>query len=156
MQRKKLIAELLETKQKRAHLSLLKGNAKLLDLDLARKIKDTYYDSWTKEPYKTRNAATALKAMSELVSGDEYKALAFWVSGIADLTEGKLEKAVKDLDDAAAIFREIKQEHNAAQTQVAKLIALAMLGKYSEAIETGKNALKIFEKFGDELAAGKD
>lgn len=155
MQRKKLIAELLETKQKSVHLSLLKDNAKLLDLDLARKIKDTYYDSWTKEPHKTRNAATALKAMSQLVSGDEYKALAFWVSGIADLTEGKLEKAVKDLDDSFAIFRRIKQEHNAAQTQVAKLIALAMLGKYTEAIKTGKSALKIFEKFGDELAAGK-
>ncbi len=155
MQRKKLIAELLETKRKRTHLSLLKENATLLDLELARKIKDTYYDSWTKEPHKTRNAATALKAMSELVSGDEYKALAFWVSGIADLTEGKLVKAVKDLEDAAAIFHKIKQEHNAAQTQVAKLIALAMLGKYAEAIETGKNALKIFENFGDELAAGK-
>ena len=95
--------------------------------------------------------------MSEkLVSGDELQSpLAFWVSGIADLTEGKLVKAVKDLEDAAAIFHKIKQEHNAAQTQVAKLIALAMLGKYAEAIETGKNALKIFEKFGDELAAGK-
>ncbi|MEO6590246.1 MAG: CHAT domain-containing tetratricopeptide repeat protein [Pyrinomonadaceae bacterium] len=155
MQRKKLIAELLKTKQKSRHISLLKENTKLLDLDFARKIKDTYYDSWTKEPQKTRNAATALKAMSELVSGDDYKALAFWVSGIADLTEGKLDKAIEDLNNASAIFRRIKQQHNAAQTQVAKLIALAMLGKYDEAIETGKSALKIFEKFGDELAAGK-
>lgn len=155
MQRKKLIAELLETKQKSAHLSLLRGNAKLLDLDLARKIKDTYYSSWTKEPHKTRNAATALKAMSELISGDEYKALASWVSGIADLTEGKLEKAVRDLDNAARIFRKLKQDHNAARTQVAKLIALAMLGRYAEAIATGKTALEIFKKYGDELAAGK-
>lgn len=155
MQRKKLIAELLEIKRKSAHLSLLKQNAKILDLDLARKLKDTYYDSWTKEPQKTRNAATALEAMSEMVSGDEYKALAFWVSGIADLTEGKLEKAIRDLDEAAALFRNIKQHHNAAQTQVSKLIALAMLGKYDEAIATGKNALKTFEKSGDELAAGK-
>lgn len=155
MKRKKLIAELLETKQKSAHLSILKENARLLDLDLARKLKDTYYESWTKEPYKTRNAATALKAMAELVGGDEYRALAFWVAGIADLTEGKLQKSVKDLDAAAKIFREIKQEHNAAQTQVAKLIALAMLGRYDEAFETGKTTLKIFEKFDDELAAGK-
>lgn len=155
MQRKKLIAELLEIRRKSAHLSLLKENAKLLDLDLARKLKDTYYDSWTKEPQKTRNAATALEAMSEMISGDEYKALAFWVSGIADLTEGKLEKAIEDLDEAATLFRKIKQQHNAAQTQVSKLIALAMLGKYDEAIATGKNALKIFEKSGDELAAGK-
>lgn len=155
MQRKQLIAELLEIKRKSAHLSLLRENAKLLDLDLARNLKDTYYDSWTKEPQKTRNAATALEAMSEMISGDEYKALAFWVSGIADLTEGKLEKAIKDLDEAAALFRKIKQHHNAAQTQVSKLIALAMLGRYDEAIATGKNALKIFEKAGDALAAGK-
>lgn len=155
MQRKKLIAELLEIKRKSVHLSLLKQNAKILDLDLARKLKDTYYDSWTKEPQKTRNAATALEALSEMISGDEYKALAFWVSGIADLTEGKLEKAIKDLDEAATLFRKIKQHHNAAQTQVSKLIALAMLGKYDEAIATGKTALKIFERSGDELAAGK-
>lgn len=155
MQRRKLIAELLEIKRKSAHLSLLRENAKLLDLDLARKIKDTYYDSWTKEPQKTRNAATALRAMSEMISGDECLALAFWVSGVADLTEGKLEKAIEDLDQAAAVFRKIKQQHNAAQTQVSKLIALAMLGRYDEAIAAGKNALKIFEKSGDQLAAGK-
>ena len=90
-----------------------------------------------------------------MFSGEEYQALAYWVNGIADLTEGKLEKAICHLDKAAEIFQKIEKELNAAQTKVSKLLALAMLGRYDEAVKTGKNALKIFEKFGDEIAAGK-
>lgn len=155
MQPHELINNLLEIRQKKEHIYLLKKYARLLDLKLARNLKDTYYESWTKEPQKTRNAATALEAFSEIMPGAEISALAKWVRGIADLTDGKIEKAIADLDEAAGIFRKIGKEHDAAQTQVAKLIALALLGRYEEAAECGKNALKVFEKFGDELAAGK-
>ena len=155
MRQKKLIAKLLETDKKSEHRALFNKNSELLDLELAEKIKDTYYDSWTKEPYKTRNAAAALFVLAEMFPEDEFRALAVWVQGIADLTEGKLEKAIADLEKAAEIFQQIGQEHNAAQTKVSKLIALAMLGRYDQAVETGKNALKIFDKYGDELAAGK-
>jgi len=151
----KLISKLIEIKEKREQISLLEKHKNLLDLEFARNLKNTYYDSWTKEPQKTRNAATALEILTKILPDEEISALEKWVDGIADLTEGKLEKAVRDLDKSAEIFRRIDREHDAAQTQVAKLIALALLGKYKEAFSTGKNALKIFEKFGDELAAGK-
>lgn len=155
MQPEQLIEKLLKIKTKSAHIALLKAHKNLLELEFAHKLKNTYYDSWTKEPQKTRNAATALQVLTKILPDEEVKALAEWVNGIADLTEGKLEKAVTDLDKAAAIFRKIDKDHEAAQTQVAKLIALALLGKYEEAISTAKTALKIFEKFEDELAAGK-
>lgn len=155
MQSEQLILKLLKIKRTSEHLSLFRKHKNLLDLEFARNLKNTYYKSWTNEPQKTRNAATALKALTKILPGKEIEALAEWVNGIADLTEGKLKKTVKDLDKSAAIFRQIGNEHDAAQTQVAKLIALALLGKYAEAIITGKSALKIFEKFGDELAAGK-
>lgn len=155
MQRHELIAKLLVTNKKQRHLSLFKQHYDLIDLQFARDLKDTYYDSWTTAPQKTLNTATALEVLAKILSFDEVRALAIWVRGIADLTGGKIEKAVQDLDKSAAIFLEIGQEHNAAQTQVAKLIALALLGNYDEAIKTGERALKIFEKYNDSLAAGK-
>ncbi len=155
MQPEQIIEKLLKINIKSEHLALLNTHKGLLDLEFAYNLKNTYYDSWTKEPKKTRNAATALEALTKILPEEEIKALAEWVKGIADLTEGKTEKAVADLDKAAAIFRKIDKDHEAAQTQVAKLTALALLGKYNEAIFTAKTSLKTFEKFGNELAAGK-
>lgn len=155
MHSEKLIAQLLKIKRKSEHFALLKKHKNLLGAQFAIKLKNTYYDSWTKEPQKTRNAATALEALTKILPDIEIKALAEWVKGIAALTNGKIEQAVADLDASAAIFSKIGQEHNSAQTQVAKLIALALLGKYEDSVKTGEKALKTFEKFHDELAAGK-
>ena len=134
---------------------MFKKYTDLIDLQFARDLKDTYYGSWTSAPQQTLNAAAALEELAKLLRTDEVRALASWVRGIADLTDGKIEKAVRDLDKAAAFFLKIEQKHNAAQTQVAKLIALALLGKYDEAVKIGEHALKIFEKYNDDLAAGK-
>lgn len=155
MHRHELISKLLETSDKRTQKALLQKNSALLDSAFAEALKNTYYDSWTTEPKKTRNAARALEILAEMIPADNVRGFAAWVRGIADLTEGKLEKTVADLDAAAAIFRKIGEEHQSAQTQVAKLIALALLGRYEDAVKTGEAALKIFEKYGDELAAGK-
>ncbi|HEX9960172.1 MAG TPA: CHAT domain-containing protein, partial [Pyrinomonadaceae bacterium] len=125
------------------------------DVKLAAALKEICYAAWTTEPVKAQKAARALKTLVKFNPQAEISALSFWVSGIAELTGGRLESAMKNLDRAADIFFQIDMEHDAAQTQVAKLIALAMLGRYDEAIETSKKTLKIFEKYGDELAAGK-
>lgn len=155
MEKDELIEELLKTSNKQRILNILENNSDFVNVNFAEELKNTYYDSWTKEPQKTRNAAVALTELSNILPDVEIKALAEWVSGIANLTEGKLEKTVTDLDKAAELFRKIGKEHEAAQTQVAKLTALAFLGRYKEAILNGKSALKTFEKFGNELAAGK-
>jgi CHAT domain-containing protein len=81
--------------------------------------------------------------------------MASWVNGIADITSGKLESAVKHLDNASRLLARLGNEHESAQPLVAKLIALAMLGKYKAAQLTGEKALKIFSKYRDQLAAGK-
>ena len=155
MQSLKLINLLLATSKKEKHLALIKKHPDLINIQFARDLKDTYYDSWTSAPQKTLNAASALETLVEILPSNEIKALASWVRGIADLTKGKNEKAIDDLDKSASIFKQIGQEHNAAQTQVAKLTAFALLGKYDESVKTGESALKVFEKYGDELAAGK-
>ncbi len=122
---------------------------------LARQLKDICQTAWSAQPSRTQKAARALKSLSEFSPTDEIKAYAMWGEGIAELTKGRLVAAAENLDDAAAVFRRCGQPLEAAQTQVAKLIALALLGKYKEALKCGASALKIFEKFGDELAAGK-
>ena len=155
MRRQELINKLLDTKQKRHHLRLFKQYSELVDLQLASDLKDTCYDSWTKAPQKTRNAAKALEALYNILPYDEVKALASWARGIASLTEGKIEGAIADLDISSELFRSLKQLSKSAQPQVSKLYALSLLGRYGEAVETGKAALKIFEKHKDILASAK-
>lgn len=155
MQTQELIARLLKTNEKIRQRSLLKKHAQLIDLTLAEELKNTYYQFWTTEPRKTRNAATALECLFEILPLDEVNALANWVRGIAFLTEGKNERAIASLDAAARKFSLLQKPYQAAQTQVSKLYVLALLGRYGETVEVGEKALRIFEKYGDELAAGK-
>ncbi len=155
MPSRRIAEKLILARTKRERDSILSKTARKNDVEIARRLKDICYEVWTSEPTKAQKTALALQNLIKINPHDEIKALAFWVAGIAELTKGKFEKAVENLDKSSEIFRKIKQEHEAANTQVAKLIALALLGKYSEAVKTGKSALKIFEKYGDELAAGK-
>jgi len=151
-----LITSLLDTKDKRKQKAILKKNLSLLDLSFAEQIKDTYYDSWTTEPQKTRNAASSLAIMSEMFpQQEEIRGLAHWVQGIAFLTDGKIEKACHELDAAAQIFNSLNQSLRAAQTQISKLYALALLGRYDEAVKTGKAALKVLQRHQETLPAAK-
>jgi CHAT domain-containing protein len=82
-------------------------------------------------------------------------ACAAWAAGVAAISAGAMDEAIKRLDDAAERFERIGAGHTAASTQVSKLIALAMLGRYDEAIACGTRARDTFLAFGDTLAAGK-
>lgn len=125
------------------------------DVELAFALKEICYAAWTKEPTKAQHAALALEVLAELNPTEKIQALSAWISGIALLTEGKIECALEKLETANKMFLKIKEEHLAAQTQVSQIYTLALLGRYDEAVGCGNNALKIFEKYGDELAAGK-
>jgi CHAT domain-containing protein/predicted metal-dependent hydrolase len=155
MKRRDLVARLIEAEEKTVQRSLLTENSRLADIRLAYLLKDTFYDLWTTQPKKVRNAASALSILAKQKKDLEIGALARWVSGIADLTKGKTEHAIVNLDKAADFFSLENKEMAAAQTRVSKLYALALLGRYDEAISCGKAVLKIFEKYDDDLAAGK-
>lgn len=155
MKNRKLIEKLLITNIKAAHRLLYKKHLAFLNIKLAEELKNTFYSSWTSEPEKTRNAAIALEVLFEFIPEPEIKALAKWVDAIADLTVGNTQTAIEKLAEAHQIFQFLEKPYQAAQTQVSKIYALALPGRYDEAIECGKEALKIFEEYGDELAAGK-
>lgn len=152
---RKIAENLISAGNKGERKTILSKISRKNDLKLARELKNICYEFWTSAPTKTQKTALALQNLLEINPNEEISALSFWVSGIADLTCGKLESAIKNFDKSSEIFQKISKKLESAQTQVAKLIALALLGKYDEAIQTGEKAIKIFRIYGDELAIGK-
>jgi len=111
--------------------------------------------AWASDPKRVRACAKAIDALemhspAPLVAGNGE-----WVRGIAAITRGKFERAVDHLRRAGELLVESDHASDAANSRVALLLALAMLGRYDEAIEAGLSAIPILEKGGDELAAGK-
>ncbi len=155
MQSHQLVSKLLVIKEKQKQISLLKKYHELINLEFARDLTDTCYNSWTKEPQKTKNAAEALEALCQIYPHDEVKALASWARAIASLIDGKIEKAIVELDISSELFRSLNQLRQSAQPQVSKLYALSLLGRYDEAVETGRAALRIFENHKDLLGSVK-
>ncbi|MEO8574932.1 MAG: tetratricopeptide repeat protein, partial [Pyrinomonadaceae bacterium] len=155
MKRSTLAARLIHERNNGRRKTLLAGNRALADAALARELKDFCYRVWTSEPAETRKASAALKTLVEFRADKETVALGHWVNGIADITAGRLESAATNLDSASRLLARLGHEHESAQPLVARLIALAMLGKYRAAELTGEKALRIFSKYRDQLAAGK-
>jgi tetratricopeptide (TPR) repeat protein len=155
MLRKNLAEQLVSAQSAPVRHQILAENKSFADEKLAVAIKDVCYAAWTGEPTRAQKAADALRSLYKFRPGREIGAFFHWVSGISDITRGKLEAAIENLDKAAGVFLGLNREQDSAQTQVAKLIALALLGRYDEAVETGMRALKTFAKYGDDRAAGK-
>ena len=155
MKRSTLASRLIEARSISQRKKLLSENRALADARLARELKDECYRVWTSAPAKAQRAAAALDALVGFERSDETRAVRSWVAGIADITRGKLEDAIVHLNAASTLLLRSGYEHESAQPQVAKLIALAMLGRYDDARRAGEKALKIFNKYDDQLAAGK-
>ena len=84
------------------------------------------------------------------------RALAAWTTGLALLQiEAQLEQAVERIDAAATLFTTLGQAVHAASTQVAKTSALALLGRYDEAVSCATEAREVFVAHGEEAAAGR-
>ena len=73
----------------------------------------------------------------------------------AVVAEGQIEQAIPLLEDSEALLIQLGKPHTAASTQVIKLYALALLGRYDEAIACGLRAREVLLAHGDIRAAGK-
>ena len=155
MTRQELAKNLVSAKNEKDRKDLLENDKSQADVKLAWKIKEICYESWTNEPVIAQQTAAVLKTLANINLDEEIKAISHWIMGIAELTKGNLEKAIDNLEKSSEIFEPINKYHESAQTKVAKLVPLGLLGKYDEAIKTGEKALIEFENFGDKLAAGK-
>lgn len=135
--------------------TLLRENSALVDLDLAYRLKQICQDAWRSAPARSKQAAHALHSCQQQNRDPEIGALADWAAGIAALVEGQMESAVARLDAAESTFHKLGRQHPAAETQLAKLIGLAMLGRYEEAIACGLRARAVFLALDDQMEAAR-
>ena len=149
------LAALLVAASNAERQALLKENSALADVQLARILKDICLEGWSSNPDQALQAASVLQLLSQTNGDPEIAALYAWSAGLESLIHGQMEVALGRLDDSHARFITLRQTHTAAATQVSRVIALAMLGRYDEAIECGLDAHQVFLSFNDILAAGK-
>jgi CHAT domain-containing protein len=154
MERAELAARLVAADDA-GRAALLSDHAALVDVRLAYTLKDICLEDWSSEPARTIASAEALKTLARLINNPEVDALHEWVAGFAAVVSGQIEQAVALLEDSEARFLALSKPHIAASTQVIKLYALALLGRYDEAIECGLCARSVLLAHNDLQAAGK-
>ncbi len=155
MDRAELATQLAAADQA-GRVELLAHHAPLADVELARALKALYLETNTSAPAQAAGAAAALVVLADLTEHPEARALAAWTAGMAtQRIDGQMEQALALLDAAAKQFTLLGQPHTAAATQVSKVYALAILGRYDEAISCGLRARDTLLAHGDSLAAGK-
>src|SRR5215207_7123443 len=155
MDRAGLVSRLVSAVDEGERRALVAAHPLYAGASLAHALKDVCLEAWSGDPPRAVAAASALEALADADDSEEVAALRDWGRGIAALVGGRMEEAVRRLDEAESRFQRLCQPHTAASTQVSKLIALAMLGRYEEAIETGLRARDRFLEHGDLLEAGK-
>ena len=149
------LAALLTNSSNATRETLLRENFTLADVELAYRLKDICLDGWSTAPGQALGAAAALQTLSDVQPNAEIKALSAWAAGLKALINGEMQRAISELEDSQRRFLNLGKTHTAAATQVSKLIALSMLGRYEEAIECGLRARAVFLSYNDFLAAGK-
>ncbi len=142
-------------------VALLAHNTIPRTVELAHALKAHYLASRLSDPQQAVGAATALVALANgaehpTADDGEIGALAAWTAGMAALhIEGQAERALGQFDAAIAGFTALTQPLMAAAVQPSRLHALALLGRYEEAITSGVQARDLFLQHGDVMAAGK-
>lgn len=149
------LAALLVDASNAERQALLRQNAALANVDLAYTLKDICLHGWASQPTSALAAAETLNLLTEINPEPEIAALRDWASGLEALINGQMERAIEKLGESYERFLDLYKPHTASETQVSKLIALAMLGRYDEAIECGLRAREVFLTQNDLLAAGK-
>jgi tetratricopeptide (TPR) repeat protein len=155
MDRASLAARLASSDQAERAILLTRYPA-LVDIGLARALAQLYRDVSSSDLPQAAGAAAGLSELADALADPEAQALATWIAGLAALQlEGQYERAITLIDTAAAELGRIGQLYTAATTQVGKSYALAVLGRYDEAVTCGLRARDVFLEHDDIIAAGK-
>jgi CHAT domain-containing protein/tetratricopeptide (TPR) repeat protein len=149
------LAALLVNSSNATRETLLWENSTLLDSKLAYCLKDICLEGWSTHPGQAIGAAACLRLLAGIRPTAEIKALSAWAAGLQALIDGQMQSAISELEDSERRFLSLGKIHTAAATQVSKLIALSMLGRYEEAIDCGLRAREVFLAYNDVRAAGK-
>ncbi|MBS1796549.1 MAG: CHAT domain-containing protein [Acidobacteria bacterium] len=154
MDRQKLAQKLIEENPENRRI-LLERYGKFCDVALAEALQKLCYEIWTSAPQKVSAIVETLREISKTNPSKEIEAYADWTEAIENLVNGRLEDCLKCLDKSEALFGEAGKEQVAATTQISKLYALALLGRYDEAVACGRRARDVFLGGEDLYSAGK-
>jgi CHAT domain-containing protein len=155
MDRSELVTRLV-TSDAAERASLLDRYADLIDAELAWELRARFDEARTKDPAAAAAAAAAFAILGRLSDDPTVGALAAWTSGQSAVQiDGQPGPALVLLDEAASAFEALEQPELAANVQVARLHALALLGRYDEAMTCGLRARDTLLAHGDILTAGK-
>ena len=130
-------------------------------LAVAWALKDLCYAALNTEPQQAGAAAEALRRLCPAAhdeasaAGQEILAVTLWTEGAALVTQGQMAAALRSLDAAEAAFRQLGQDHHAAQAQVPKIIALSMQGRHADAAACAGRVQRELVAQGDRQAAGR-
>jgi len=127
----------------------------LSDSRLAWELKTLYDQVESTAPAQAKQIAQALKTLAQTTQHAEVQAIADWVVGMTLIDEGQFTEAIAQLDWAEKQLIALGQPLMSAATQISKLRALAVVGRYDEALECGQRILKVFLAYADTLSAGK-
>lgn len=149
------IASLLASAAQAEQISLLENCSAESLLPLAVELRKLCYEAWMTAPEKTARIVLASYLIAEKSKNKEVAAIADWISGIGCLTEGRMKQAIAYLEKAEKKFRELDKPLEAAETQISKMYALAVLGRYDDALDCGLEARQVFLAAGEFASAGK-
>jgi CHAT domain-containing protein len=149
-----ILAEQIVKADPLARAELLAAHA-VVPVVLARELKNYCYAAWSSDPERIAASVEILTTLAELHPEPEISALANWMASFSSLNHGQFEHAIEQLDLAATQFTQVDQPLNAAQTQIAKVMALGMLSRYDEAEQCGLVAREVFVAHGELCEAGK-
>ncbi len=155
MKRTELASRLVKADEA-VRAGLLAEHASLLDPELASALESLFDEADGGDPAHASRVADVLTAVAEATGTPQIRALADWKAGIAALEmEGQAEAGLARLNRAAEQFAALGQSLSVAAIRVSLLQALAVLGRYEEALDCGLRAREVFLAHQDELAAGK-
>jgi CHAT domain-containing protein len=124
-------------------------------VETAEALQAMCYEAWTDDPQLVGAICETVEQAADVTGITEVRGYAWWTSAIRSLVNGDLIDCVAGIERSEKIFRELHKPHLAAKTQTAKIYALALLGRYDEAVECGHRALEVFLAHGDLYSAGK-
>ena len=135
--------------------TLLTKHSEMANPQLAKILQQICYEVWTHEPQKVSTIVKVLQELTDLTENPEIRAYTEWTIAIENLVNGKLDDCLSWLDKSEERFKSLGNTLTAATTQISKLYALALLGRYDEAVACGLRARDVFIAHKDFYSVGK-
>ncbi|MFT3744833.1 MAG: CHAT domain-containing protein [Pyrinomonadaceae bacterium] len=124
-------------------------------IPIAEALQAICYEVWTHDPSRIAEIALTTRLLSKISKNAIVRGYYQWTDAIEALVDGDLQNCLASINQSEATFLGEGETLLAAKTQTSKLYALALLGRYDEAVECGKKALEVFVANHDLYSAGK-